>query len=74
MVIERFLLAIPDDGTPVISVTVSGPGVSMTLTDGAVPQMMIERDAQGHVRAIRRNYTGTGVGQSLISTGLPYIN
>ena len=71
---RTFLLAIPDDGTPTVSVTVSGPGVAMTLTDGALPRMMIERDTQGRVRAIRRNYMGTAIGRSLISTGLPYIN
>ena len=73
---QMFALAIPDDGTPLASVTISGPGMAMTLIDGAVPPVMIEIDSQGRVRAIRRhdldfvNYSSN----RFISTGLPHIN
>lgn len=69
---EAFVLAVPVDPTASLaSVTVSGPGIAMTLTDGSVPPMLIERDALGQIRAIRRDYAGPNPPSgSLLSTGL----
>ena len=72
---ESFMLAIPVAvGATITSVTISGPAMAMTLTDGSVPRMLIERGSDGQVRAIRSNYQGpTGSNGNLVSTGLPLI-
>ena len=70
---QDFILTIPfDQGGSLTSITVRGPDMTMTLTDGAVPRMLIERNTRGQVIAIRRDYTGAaGSPGNLVSTGIP---
>ena len=75
---ESFMVAVPVAvSTAITSVTISGPSLSMTLTDGSVPRMIIERGPNGQVRAIRRDYQGLLKTRSplgdLVSTGLPIL-
>ena len=69
---EHFIIAVPVSPTQAIeSVTVSGNGITMTLTDGSVEPLQIEFNRRGEVIAFRRDdVTPTRRNLSLISTGL----
>ena len=74
-----FTVAIPYDvasSPEVSSITVSGPGAAMTLTEGSESAIAVMLDdVTGRITAIRRNWNGeVPIGnRAIYSTGLPRI-